>query len=399
MRLSLSNREILLAALIIANFYLYPMFAVLTAILDLNSFFASIPVRLICFVIPIIFLANRWRFSNKIPFFLTYFFFFICSIRLLFEGFFNNSPKSLEYFLFFLAFSIIPALSIMDIKFSSRFYRYLTGKIVAISFLTNFLIIFTLLDHSQSNQYLFLISRRLSFLSLDPISLGHFAVSGIISSILYLSFSRNFLATIFILINLTMAFSILLLSASKGPIIALIGCFSISLIFLPTEYKKNKNLGIVLITTAIIVYLIFQSPLVPNDLFLFERFVHFTQDESYSDRISLLISSFENIKANPFFGSVNLINNNYPHNFLIEATLLTGLSGSLLYLSIIGYAFYKSVMLIYEGKCLLISIFFLQYLISSFLSGSVFLANFFWILIVIIFSSPIKSRNHSHRFT
>ena len=143
----------------------------------------------------------------------------------------------------------------------------------------------------------------------------------------------------------------------------------------------------------------FQDTTLFDDLFLLDRVFHIKEDDSYSQRISLLASSFEIFKSNPFFGSGHLINNHYPHNFLIETAISTGLFGSLLYLSIIGYAFYKSVKLICEGECVLISFFFLQYLLSSFLSGSLFLANAFWILIAVIFSCTIKSRNYSYRLS
>lgn len=223
------------------------------------------------------------------------------------------------------------------------------------------------------------ITGRLSITTLNPVTLGHLAVSGIFCGLVYRRYTTSFYEDFVILGLMAVMVLVLALGGSKGPILA-----CVILIFWAVRRGVFNRL-IFLALIAIPAFLIFPDNPVST------RISGATEDPSTLERIALIKDSLAQIADAPWLGSasVELNSGYYPHNTFLEAAMSLGLPLAALLLvvglkaSFVGWRVLKSD---YD----LLGLLCFQGLLSSLLSGSMYADTLTWMTLTIILGLSSK---------
>jgi hypothetical protein len=202
---------------------------------------------------------------------------------------------------------------------------------------------------------------RLSFEALNPITIGHTAVSTLISG---LCMVRNGLkpgqAPLLIVGGLA-AGTTLLLAASRGPLLCLAAA---GLVF---AVVTGRWFWLALITLALTPFLS------AADSQMLARFSAIEQDQSALERLVLQANAIDQFLSRPVLGSafIELELLEYPHNLFVETAMALGLVGLLLMLFVLAKAWIAIVRHVGAGQ-LLVALLFVQYFVAAQLSGAIF---------------------------
>ena len=159
------------------------------------------------------------------------------------------------------------------------------------------------------------LTGRLSSVSLNPVSLGHLAVSGFFCSLVLMRQTALW-ARIPIVVVMAGLLFVLVQTGSKGPMLSL----AIALLMWASQRGIGGRL-IALAVPAIALLMIYSSS--P----LSERLAAINVDPSTVDRVILIQDSIQQIVSSPWFGSASIELNSgyYPHNVVLEAAMSFGL--------------------------------------------------------------------------
>ena len=222
---------------------------------------------------------------------------------------------------------------------------------------------------------------RFALERLNPISMG------VYSSICFLSCSltiRNGSASrqtrLIATLGIALAFVVLILSNSKGPLLSLI----VTIIFI--NRKNVVYLGeFFLLATASVLLMLSLTDLMSG---LIERIALLASgelDESSLERLTGLSRAYEMFLENMVFGSAAIIPNSivgYPHNLIFETAMALGIIG-LLVLSVVCLSALKIIVKFEHHNT--ISALFIFFACFSMVSGSLYSsASFFFLLACII---------------
>jgi O-antigen ligase len=219
---------------------------------------------------------------------------------------------------------------------------------------------------------------RLSFEKANPISLGHAAVTTILAAMCIES--RSLMARLLALIAAAIALACLLLTAARGPIIALVLC---SLIYVWITKRWALVMTIVLLALPFILV---------EDSLVIARFSGLTADEIIEEsaiyRIEVQGGAFAQFLDNPFLGSAytELKHLTYPHNMILETTMALGMLGLLLLIPLLKNGASRAAQMARAGQYLP-ALLLLQYFINEMLSGSLATSTAFWTLLVVVLRS------------
>jgi O-antigen ligase len=183
----------------------------------------------------------------------------------------------------------------------------------------------------------------------------------------------------------------LLLGASRGSGIALFFT-TIILLFMSSSVLKLK---LVLLNVFIGTILIYAAEATGSTIFvrLFETWDAINNQGSSAARIDIWNQSWDYFMASPLIGGRIEINGSYPHNFILEAFMTTGIIGGFALLIFIVINFFRALFIFKNGDVLPLIIL-MQGLVQHSFSGSVGNALIVFVSAGIISSSYRIAKNN-----
>lgn len=349
----------------------YPIIANLVDWLGVDSRVLSIPFRLLLGSLSVLVIALSTSIRFDKWYFLMLLIWFALILRLGFDTSITgieNADYALE---FFLISCVLPVLAIWALdSYNQKYYATTafvlasTGSLTAL--LANYFGIF-----GESN--LTEITGRLSSTALNPVTLGHLALSGFLCG-LTLMRSEPFWIRAPIMLIMMALIVVIIQTGSKGPVIALP-----IILFIWANQR-----GLIVPMIGLTVPVVF-SLLVYGDSSFVQRLMAIEDDPSTIERIGFIQDSLQQIAASPWIGSasVELKSGAYPHNIFLEGALSFGLPLTVVLATLLFYGLFKSFRILKTDNDL-VALFFLQALIISQISGALFADSMLWISLVLI---------------
>ncbi len=354
----------------------YPVAGLVAVLLDLPSGYVSIPFRLlvlVCSVFLFLVAVTRSRYSwfqIILIFFLVIYLFKLVWLSI------NDQSAVVNKALFLYIVAVIaPVVAVMV---SAQYWSSAKAmsSVLVIGSIIIFLSIY--LSGIETNRNLWSVTGRLSFDTVNPISLGHVAVTVLIA--IYCKFgqvSRNYVRLLLCGLALA-ALWLLFASGSKGPLLAL---FVVVVIIFFLSKRKLKLLLWAFAALPILFFIMLDSS-------LFNRIESVMLDASTSHRVELIASTLQQIVLAPMHGSSFIVDgmNIYPHNVILEAAMTVGIPITCLFLILFIPAFnrYKQA---YSMHGLFLYLIFIQYFIGSLLSGAIYASAALFVCMALLLAS------------
>lgn len=228
---------------------------------------------------------------------------------------------------------------------------------------------------------LFSATGRLSLRTVNPVSLGFLAASGVACGIAILPRTSSSQCWIFTVVLLLLLLLTLLLAGSKGPALGLVAV----LLLFAWRHRSVMKLGLLLVGIVPLLLLFEKKPLV-------ERFFASPDDESTADRIILLRDGLSQIMDSPWIGSsfVETESGAYAHNLLLEAPMAMGIPlaiGLFCALTIVAHRAIRGL----SGSQPIFELLYLQGLLGLLVSGSMYGATMTWASLIAVLSCNHRS--------
>ena len=195
-----------------------------------------------------------------------------------------------------------------------------------------------------------------------------------------------------------LGFLLLLLGASRGPLVALIMSYLLMLINFLFYNRKNRRWRKQFVIGVLMIFVssyFFYSSFKKLEVSLFDRLTINSKDFNKSlkeeERFTLWSNAFNQFKSSPVFGDriVEKGSLYYPHNLFLEVLMSTGLIGFTPFFLSVVFAFKRGWSILVNGYPSIFFLFFFSF-IGMFFSGSIFLSPEFWVTILIVFTVNIK---------
>lgn len=417
--IKIKNKSIstLISLLIVMNCFSYPITAVVIASSRLPSSQTNIGLKVIysllaLFIIYFISAKERIRFPNLLLSGL--FFFFIYSVRLLYDIFIAD--VTILYYSPYYVLAYFFVATLLPIITVAVGYRYIN-----IRQLTIFVFLALIISNVSLFYYLFYIGdfggleEQLSMRAnikiesvndvgtlINPITIGLNGASLVLFCInLFLNKLINRRILHLLLYSLiALGFFILILGASRGPLLGLIVILIICLI--SSWYKSDKKIiNIIKLLILIGLYIsvlsgIISKILAKYDIFLLDRIMTFMTERSRGIKEARDYSfsgAWNDFLSSPFIGKqyVGTYDNFYPHNIFLEVLMATGTLGGIFFL-LYFIKFIKNVykLLIdkkYNYYIPLVGAMLLSFFLSL-TSGSIFASPEIWIFMTLTILLP-----------
>jgi len=229
---------------------------------------------------------------------------------------------------------------------------------------------------------------RLGLQSLNPISLGHVAVTTVILAYWRVRMMGGELRwKLLSCVPLILALYVLFASGSRGPLVALI----LGILFF--EFVRGGRAAIVLAVLAapILPSLAIDASALDSALGsnLFSRFETglFAGDAASQGRLYQVSSAWDMFLSSPVFGGglEDPTFGIYPHNIVVEGFMALGLFGGTLLIVLLGYTGLKAFQIARQDYALsLYGALFFQYLVGAQFSGSLYTSSVLWALLACI---------------
>lgn len=352
----------------------YPIVGNLIAVLQIESRLLSVPFRLFVGVLSLFVFTIMARMRLNNGHLLILLFWFALLLRLSFDTFIADIDGVDYALMFFIVASLAPALALWNLNEYDQGRLAFAGFIVAstgslTSLIGSYFGIFGEFDLTE-------LTGRLSTTVLNPVSLGYLTVSAFLCGLGAIGQVRGKARFLIAVVMVGLLF-VLAQTGSKGPLL------SLAIPLLMWAFRRGHLTAVIISTLALLVAF-GNSP-------LFERLLITGEDPSTRDRITLIHNSFQQIVSSPWIGSasVELNTGYYPHNILLEAAMSFGLPFAVLFLAFLVRTFIISWRML-DTNYSLIALLFIQSLVASQLSGSLFADSTLWICLVGIQS--IKTR-------
>ena len=312
----------------------YPIIANLVDWLGVDSRVLSIPFRVFLGLLSVLVIALSTSIRFDKWYFLTLLVWLALILRLCFDTFvagIENSDYALQ---FFIVSCVLPVLAIWTLRnYNQKYYATAafvlasTGSLTAL--LGNYFDIFGDANLTE-------LTGRLSSTALNPVSLGHLALSGFLCG-LTLMRSEPFWKRAPIMLIMMALVIVIIQTGSKGPVIALA---IILFIWMSQRALITPMVGLAgLVTIFLLIY--GGSP-------FSLRLMTLDDDPSTIERIALIQDSLQQIAASPWMGSasVELKSGSYPHNIFLEGAMSFGLPLTAMLVILFTHGFIKSLKLL-----------------------------------------------------
>ncbi|MGX5173686.1 O-antigen ligase family protein [Aliikangiella sp. IMCC44653] len=372
----------------------YPIVAGLSILLSIENRVLSVPFRALVLTSAIFLfvlnLRNRsggWQVFNLIWFC----FWGLFLTRLLFEFLLNYDSFSFDWFeVIFYSIGVVflPATACLGsrinvIKLISP-YRLLIVSL--------FGLIVTLIALGSEIEPSTLLSGRLETDTLNPIAYGHLALTAIILSVwTYRQISLTKLEKVITIFIFLFSSFCLLIAGSRGPVLSL--GIVVAVIFLRYSLSfKAKYLLKYSALAIVVASLLFI--LAGAEIYMIERI----SSSFFSDsaRNTLLADSMSSFLENMLYGAW-YPHASYPHNLIVESFMALGVIGGVCFLFLYCYATIVAFNVIVDNKIGWLALLFFQYGTFVLVSGSIFYANQFWVIMILISLFGYQSKLKIHK--
>lgn len=372
----------------------YPCVAAVVEILGVDSRTITVPYRglIAAASVGVLTIAalSRPRFKLSLFWLAWAGFWTLYAARILLDSLFNPPAMALapsEYWMYSIGVSMLPATAIAILgeratglrSFQKIGYLGLLGLVSTLWVLINYDPAFSL-----SN----LAVLRAETDTLNPIALGHLAVTCIIISICAAFGKRESPAKFLFFYTplLLISFFVLFISSSRGPALSLLTVGFICGIRSGLSFKFAIGLGL-----AAIFFFVLLNPELLHSFFVDRLLNDMWKD---STRIQLLTNSFKLIIENPMLGAGIEPMETYPHNLIVESFLAGGIPMGILFLTMLIISTWRAVSIsnIRQSESW-VGLLHIQYAVAAMVSGSLYFAGPFWLLMAAVVSiTPRKHR-------
>jgi hypothetical protein len=294
--------------------------------------------------------------------------------RLSGDGQFGFGRSLSEIMLIAVGVSFIPAIALSTLK-NNKIILKASNILIVCFVLIAFLAV--------SNGFIKGYDHRLYGNSvLNPITLGHFSVSGIILITIKWFTLRgvrvSYMSKMWLVSSLLILFMALFMAGSRGPVLALFLTLGYYFSSRVSYILRKKLFGIILIFIFILISV--NSFEQVFTLFSNRMTIDFGDGQEGGEaRVLLWINGVKIFLQYPFFGNQTTTLMGYPHNIMIEILMSTGIVGGIAFLMIIAHAI-KKVHVLNKAHSALIwpGLLFFQHLIGSLFSGTLYSNNNLW---------------------
>jgi O-antigen ligase len=356
----------------------YPVVGLLGSAFNWNSITASAPFRIAVVALSAVLWARSPSvliFVRQSPWLVVFTAVYLS--RLLWDLRVSNVPGAAEALAFYLVTVLLPVIPIA--LSAARLCEKQAAKAIGlVAWLACVLAVVMYvmgwgLDRSNTE-----LTQRLSFEAVNPITLGHAAVTAIIASLTLVRHRSVGMRPLVIVAVIPAALACLLLSASRGPLLTL-GFCTLAYLCTVSSWRNRMLLGVGIPILAILAVNVLDEPQ------LLLRFSGMEEDKSALERLLLQTNAIQQFLSSPVFGSafVELELLTYPHNLFIETAMATGLIG----LACMGMIIYGCVIQftrrLRDGETL-VPLLWLQFFLAVQFSGSLWGAAGFWCMSAVL---------------
>lgn len=366
----------LVGAVIALSISGYPLAGLLGIVLDADSTVTSIVFRALVVLISglslLHFMGGERRFRFDVAVLLFWWLYLFRLIVDLGTGRFDQVDEAL---LFFLATVVIPGLAAMisaegyDERLTARMLFVLGAAVSAGSVLLN--------AFGSGEAALTEVTGRLSFNVLNPITLGHVAVTTMVAALALWKAPGLPGGRIALAAGVAVAGVCLVLAASRGPVLALM----VVLI----SYSVLRGRWGRIFAGVLAVFLVAPMILATQGVEIVERFTNIASDLSARERLIIQGNALDQGLASPVWGSAytELMSGQYPHNLIIESFMAMGAVGLVLFLLISAKAGLQAALRLRAGE-LLLPLLLVQYFIAAMFSGSIWGSAGLWLVATLL---------------
>ena len=357
----------------------YPVAGLIGSALNWDSTLASIPFRLGVLALSAVLWAKSpplrtW--ARNSPWLMAFTLLYL--LRLLWDFGVAGVPGAGEALTFYTIAVLVPAAALGLVAGQLREEQAaqaiaLTGGLVCVMAVTMYFMEWGM-DRSLTEQ-----TRRLSFEAVNPITLGHVAVTTIIAALAILRRGRRGWQRGLAPVLMGIALTCLVLAASRAPLLVLGVCGLTYAVSAGSWRTRLLLLGsALLIGTA-------ASLSTGGESELFVRFSDIEEDDSSLQRLLLQANAITQFLGSPILGSAftELEFLEYPHNLFIETGMALGVVGLVVMVMLIYLAGVQLVRSLRAGE-VLVPLLLLQYFLAIQFSGSLWGSTSFWALMAVV---------------
>jgi O-antigen ligase len=358
----------------------YPLLGMLVAYTSAPSFAASIPVRLIVLATSVWLLIRLPQSPARGWGRLLLVFWAIYGLRLA-ADLAAGVPGTPFDVLFFGATALLPALAVSRVPCQRWDEDRIARSLAAFGLVTAGAALLTTVLPFAQDRSLLEQTGRLSFDTVNPITLGHIAVSTLIA-ISVLVGRRGIRAAPWLL-GVPLALALLQAGASRGPVVALAGVGLAWIFFSQGSARRFIVLG------AVALLALGSLGVIAADSELVRRFDAIEEDKSTAERLLMQGNAIQQFLDHPWTGSahVELESLTYPHNVVIESAMATGVVGATLCIALTLGMLLSIAARLRRGERI-VPLLGMQYLINAQLSGSLFASSALWVLTAMMLAAP-----------
>jgi hypothetical protein len=378
-------------AIIIIGFF---VIGSVPALIGVNINFLTEAYRFLILLISLLILLYIFIFKNSssnFNLYLFYLFWIIYSLRILYDLLFSKIIFSGDYsklFYFQYAFGVVFIPTFCVILISKNFkldYKYILKIVFSILLFTLLFIVYKRFTNIE------IIDRSSQILSIGIIEFGHYGCTLILLAIYRIVEEKSSIFKVLLfLFAIIVGFSAIIISASKGPLLALLVSL---LLFFKFRFKVKAFVFAQTLLGLILYFFGFYLIELMSDLFdsNFLLRIFYTIDEAKDEaRNSLLTAALDDFINSPIFGSSMFIQKSgfegsYPHNLIVESFMATGIFGGTIFVVLVLTTCIKALKAITNKmNHSWISLVFFQYLIFGMVSSNLYSLDLFWLSLGVI---------------
>ena len=357
----------------------YPVAGLIGSALNWDSTLASIPFRLGVLALSLVLWAKSpplrtW--ARNSPWLMAFTLLYL--MRLMWDFGVSGVPGAGEALIFYIIVVLPPAAALGLAAAQLREDQAaeaiaLTGGLVCVMAVAMYFMNWGM-DRSLTEQ-----TQRLSFEAVNPITLGHVAVTTLIAALTLLQRGRRGWQRGLALVLIGVALTCLVLAASRAPLLVLGVCGLVYAV--ATGSWRNRLLllgGAALFGAATVLSTGGESE-------LFVRFSDLEVDDSSLQRLLLQANAITQFLGSPILGSAftELEFLEYPHNLFIETGMALGVVGLVVMVMLIYAAGIQFVRRLRAGE-VLVPLMLLQSFLAFQFSGSLWGSTGFWALVAVV---------------
>ncbi|MDL5514500.1 O-antigen ligase family protein [Arenibacter sp. M-2] len=332
----------------IISFFVYSgYYAGLAFIFSFNlsslSRFYSVPLRV---VMALIMLAIIHRFRKRLVqntnshyaiLFIVFWIFY--TVKVLFTESTTSSHELariwIEYPLYALLYVVIPFMAYYSIDIK-KYQKDIINGFISSGFILGLVSLYLYGKFlAQGIGRLNLVSYQTGEEVLNPLALSYAGVLTIVLCIyrLLILKERRKLQIVYLISTIILSFILFLLGSSRGSVIAIMLTLPVFIAYSGVK-QKFKFITVSILSIPIIIWAMEAS-----GSSLFERMGNTVEDKG-GGRESLWANAFSHFLENPIFGGKIEIGGIYPHNFILEILMSTGLLGIILFMTVLIKGFF-----------------------------------------------------------